>query len=196
MKKLLSFTAIFILSQFLLFAQNDSQKILNWEVAISTGIPVHNSKPEATKSEILVSPSFKRIIFGANADVVFNITEPLKLFAGTDTFCEFIWEQSNHYNSLDYSFYTGIKVFPNLAGLNFSVAYVLGSKANFYKTEEVSNTSENTAWGNGFRIAVEYDFFYGEEAKIYPIVGGYYRFMPRGNYEYDHILAAYVGLRF
>ena len=194
MKKIMTFVTILALSQVFLFAQNE--RLINWEVALATGIPVHNSKAEATKSEILVSTSFKRIIFGANGDMVFNITEPLKIFAGSDIFSEFIWDGTNHYNSLDYSFYTGIKLFPHLAGLNFSVAYVLGSKANFYKTEEVSNTTENTSWGNGFRIAAEYDFFYGEEAKIYPIVGGYYRFMPRGDYKYDHILAAYVGLRF
>jgi len=194
MKKIITLTAIFLFLNLFTFAQNE--RFINWEIALTTGIPVHSSKTEETKSELLLTNSFNRIILGADADILLNITEPLKVFAGVDTFCEFIWEKSSHYNSLDYSFYAGIKVFPNLAGFDISVAYVLGSRANFYKTEEVSSTSENTAWGNGFRIALEYNFFYGQEAKLYPSIGAYYRFMPRGDYAYDHIIAAYAGLRF
>ena len=192
MKKIFTLTVFIVLFQFFAFSQ---EKLLNWEFALSTGIPIHSSQTEETKSDLLLSNSFNRIIAGGSADLVINFTEPVKAVFGVDTFCEFIWEKPNHYNSLDYSMYAGIKLFPNLAGFNVSVAYVLGSKANFFQTEDINNTSENTAWGNGFRIAAEYIFFYGEKVPVYPIIGGYYRYMPRGNYDYDHILAAYVGLR-
>lgn len=192
MKKTLG---IIFTSLVLLFSAN-AESLFNWDIALSTGIPVHSSTTDETKSDLLLSNSFNRVITGFDADMVYNFSDPLKFFIGTDTFCEFIWEKGNHFNSLDYSFYAGIKLFPNLAGFNMSVAYVIGSKANFYKTVETSNTSENTKWGNGFRVSLEYDFFHGEEATIYPIVGGYYRFMPRGNFSYDHILAAYAGIRF
>lgn len=196
MKKIIA--ALFVLGIFQLTAFGQ-EKLLNWEVSLSTGIPVHTSSQtttEETKDDLLFTNSFYRVIAGGSADVVLNFTEPLKAVFGIDSFCEFIWEKQSHYNSLDYSLYAGIKLFPNLAGFNASVSYVIGSKSNFIKSEEIGSTTQNTSWGNGFRISVEYDFFYGEDAVLYPIVGGYYRYMPRGDYTYDHVIAAYVGLKF
>lgn len=191
MKKI-ALAFILILSGAFTFAQ---EKLFNWDLALATGIPIHSSTMDAPKSEILITPSFKRIILGLNGDVVINITEPVKLIAGADCFCEFLWDGSDHYNSLDYSFFGGVKVFPNLGGFNFSIAYVFGSKTTFYKTEEIKDTNKSSAWGNGFRIAFEYVFLYGGDSTIFPIVGASYKFMPRGQYTYDHIISAYAGIR-
>lgn len=192
MKKI-AIAFILILCGVFAFAQ---ESLFNWDVALSTGIPMRSTKIESSKSDILINDSFKRIVAGLCGDMVINITEPLKFVVGADAFCEFLWDGPNHYNSLDYSFYGGIKLFPNLGGLNLSVGYVFGAKTTFYKTKEIDNSNYSSAWGHGFRIAFEYDFFYGEESRINPIVGVYYKFMPRGQYIYDHVLSAYAGIRF
>lgn len=192
MKKILSLIITLTVMQAAMFA---SERFLNFETFFTTGIPIHSSKTEEVKSDLLLSNTFNRIVSGFSADAILNVTEPLKAIVGADTFCEFIWENGCHYNSLDYSFYLGFKLFPNLYGFDISAAYVLGSKATFAKTDEGKDTN-TSSWGNGFRIAAEYTFFYGQDSAIYPIVGGYYRYMPRGNYSYDHILAAYVGIKF
>lgn len=193
MKKTSLFLLVFVFFQTLIFSQ---ENLFDWNVSLSTGIPIHSSSSEDSKSDILINDSFNRIIIGFNGNTVINITIPVKLIFGGDAFCDFLWDGSNHYNSLDYSFYGGIKVFPNLGGFNFSISYVLGSKTTFYKTEESKSQNDNSAWGNGFRLSLEYDFFYNQTAKFYPIVGCYYKYIPRGDNKFDHILAAYAGLRF
>lgn len=187
-------SVLFILISFTLagFAQ---ERLFNFDLALCTGIPIRSSKTESTKKDILINADFKRIIAGFTGDVVINITEPVKFVVGADAFCEFLWDGPEYHNSLDYSFYGGVKVYPNLAGFNVSVSYVFGSAVTFYNTEEAGKSNNPAAWGNGFRIAFEYDFFYNEEAKIYPIVGGYYKLIPRGDYIYDHVISVYAGLR-
>ena len=128
MKKKISVVFILILFNIVAFAQ---ERLFNWDIALSSGIPIHSSTTEATKSEILINADFKRIIAGFTGDVVINITEPVKFVLGADAFCEFLWDGSDHYNSLDYSFFGGVKDFPNLGGFNISVAYAFGSKTTF-----------------------------------------------------------------
>lgn len=193
MKRTSLFLLVFVFFQAFLFSEG---KLFDWNVSLSTGIPIHSSSTEDSKSDILINDSFNRIITGFNGNTVINITTPVKLIFGADAFCEFLWDGSNHYNSLDYSFYGGIKIFPNLGGFSIAISYAFGSKATFYKSEESDDSNNNTAWGNGFRVSFEYDFFYNQSAKVYPIVGVYYKYIPRGNYNFDHILAAYAGLRF
>ena len=192
MKKI---SVVFILLLFSIAAFAD-EKLFNFDVALCTGIPIHSSTEESTKTDILINADFKRIIAGFTGDAVISITEPVKFVVGADAFCEFLWDGSEYHNSLDYSFFGGVKIYPELGGFNFSVSYVFGSAITFYNTEEAGKSNNPAAWGNGFRIALEYDFFYNEEAKIYPIVGGYYKLIPRGNYIYDHVISVYAGLRF
>ncbi|MCQ2592329.1 MAG: hypothetical protein MJ188_06050 [Treponema sp.] len=196
MKKLLALSFVSFFYVFALFA-NPADNILGIDAAISTGVPIHTAKASSSRDSILTkSTTFKRIIFGGNTDLIFNFSDTFKAMAGADTFCELTWEGSTYYNTMDFSFFGGIKVFPNLAGFNINAAYVFGSKGIFINTEDIHKQKNLTAWGNGFRIGIEYDFFYGEDAAICPIVGGYYRYMPRGDYNYDHIFAAYAGIRF
>ena len=69
MKKI-AIAFILILCGVFAFAQ---EKLFNWDVAVATGIPIHSSTMDAPKSDILITPSFKRIILGLNGDMVFNI---------------------------------------------------------------------------------------------------------------------------
>lgn len=202
MKKLLSAVIFSFLISFFCFAES---RFLQWDAGITTGFPIYDMKAADTKKELLTADDFKRVVAGINADLQLNLSEPLKLVFGVDSMLDFVWLDDEHNNTIDYGFYSAIKFYPGLEGLNFSIGYELGSRTDFIKSydtddaseePELKNSVKQTAWGNGFRIALEYDIFYNKNVKVAPCVGVYYRFIPRGNYENNHILALYVNLKF
>ena len=191
MKKLF-FTIILILfSSGILFANEDS--FFTTEVSLGTGISIYDSSADELRKQMLTSKDYKRIIVGLTLDTNLNISEPLKIMFGSELFSDFLWEKSNHYNTLDYAFFTGIKVFPNKSGLNFSISYVLGNRSDFFTEDPKTDTK---SWGNGFRLSIQYDFMQSRSYKVKPVAGTYYRCVPRGNYNTDHILCLYGGIRF
>lgn len=189
MKKTITilFLQVFLLSG--LFANSDS--FFTTEVSLGTGVSIYDSSADDLRKELLSQKDYKRIITGLTIDTNLNISEPLKIMFGADLFCDFLWNSKKHYNTLDYSFFSGIKVFPNKTGLNLSICYSLGNRCDFF-----DNKNDSKSWGNGFRIGIQYDFMEARAYKVKPIVGAYYRCLPRGNYNTDHILCLYGGIRF
>lgn len=165
------------------------------EIAISTGFPIYTDNSTSSRNTLLNTTNSNRIIVGATADVDLNISEPIKIMFAAETFCDFLWQGNYHYNTFDYAFFSGIKIFPDVGGLNFSIAYVLGNRFDSLNTEEKS-TSYFTDWGNGFRIAIQYDFLMDTNFKTTPFAGAYFRYVPRGNFNQDYILSVYAGMKF
>ncbi|MCQ2575253.1 MAG: hypothetical protein MJ162_00820 [Treponema sp.] len=190
MKKLLITLTILISS---LFAAN--AQLLNFSANFQTGIPIYSSPSKSVRKTLLASNNTHRIAAGGDFNVQFNITEPVKTVGGFCSFSDFIFDSNSHYNSIDYSVYAGIRVYPNLYGFNFMIAHVLGGRSDFIKTDELS-TNTYTKWGNGFILDLNYDFLLDSKYSVMPSVGICYRFMPRGNYSYDHIITAYAGIKF
>ena len=164
------------------------------EISLGTGISIYDDKADTSRKTILNNSDFKRIVAGLTLDTDINISDSIKLLFGAEVFGDFLWEGNTYYHSADYAFFSGIKIFPKVAGLNFSIAYTLGNRTDFYNIEE--KTSQTKAWGNGFRLAVQYNFMKEAEYKVKPHVGAYYRCVPRGNYNTDHSLSIYGGIRF
>ncbi len=197
MKKIIFilFLNLFILSG--IFANSDS--FFTTEVSLGSGISIYDSSSDSLRKDLLSQKDYKRIILGFTADTNLNISDPLKIMLGAELFSDFLWNKNNHYNTLDYSFFSGIKVYPNRTGLNLSICYVLGNRNDFF-TQTVEEKTEDKitgkAWGNGFRIAIQYDFMQDKNYKVKPNAGAYYRCVPRGNYNTDHILCLYGGIRF
>lgn len=189
MKKSLLFA--FFMTFALLSAFANSDNFFTTEVSLGTGISIYDTNGDSLRKDILSQKDYKRIVAGLTVDTNLNISEPLKIMFGAEAFSDFLWNSPLYYNTLDYAFFTGIKVFPNKTGLNFSISYVLGNRSDFY--DDDTNTK---AWGNGFRIAIQYDFMEKKDYKIKPSLGGYYRCIPRGDYNRDHILCIYGGIRF
>lgn len=206
MKRLLVLFAFLFTS---ISAWSEQDKILKYDFGISTEIPVYSRNDEAIFTEE------SRVIIGTFADLSLRLIEPLRLLAGADVCSDFMWNSDEHNFHLDYAFWSGIKIFPGLGGLNFSVAYALGCRTDFIKTCDKSVKSydfngtpyyyiekdtdsyiESTAWGNGFRISIDYDFSYQNKYDFLPALGGYYRCMPRGNNNWDNIFAVYVSFGF
>lgn len=202
MQKKSILVAIIIFLQ--LFPCYSRSKYIDFGVFLSSGYNFHTDGDLAKGHLLYNNPDAKRILAGLNTDATFHITEPLSFFVGADSFADFNFLDEYYYHTVDFAFYAGIKLFPFFHGLNCSISYALGSRLDFVNistqiSEEEIQTisgSEIKSWGNGFRIAAEYDFLYETDAKICPVAGFCYRFMPRGNNNYDNILTAYVGLRF
>ena len=191
MKKLLFIIFLILFSNSVFFANSDS--FFTTEASLGTGISIYDSSTGDTRKNILNESGYKRIILGLTLDTNLNISDPLKILVGTEIFTDFLWKSSDFYNTLDYSFFTGIKIFPNRTGLNFSIAYVLGNRTDFFNEAPKNQTQ---SWGNGFRLSIKYDFMQDKEYKLKPNAGAYYRCIPRGNYNTDHILCLYGGIRF
>ena len=197
MKKLFLLIILAIPMSFHVFAGEDS--FFTTEVSLGTGISIYDSSADELRKNLLTGKDYKRIVTGLTLDTNLNISNPLKIMLGAELFSDFLWDKTNYYNTLDYSFFTGIKIFPNKTGLNFSISYILGNRSDFFtELVETDRTKKNDtkSWGNGFRLAIQYDFMQSRSYKVKPVAGTYYRCVPRGNYNTDHILCLYGGIRF
>ena len=236
MKKTFLISILMIFISFEFFANEDS--FFTPEVSLGSGISIYDDSSDSNRKSILTQTDFKRIVAGVTIDTNLNISDSIKVIAGGEFFGDFTWDRGIYYHTTDYAFFTGIKIFPDIKGLSFSISYTLGNRSDFYsiRTErqvpadtqtnpedstdpepadptdssaEGNTTPEETttqyvtlkkqetkAWGNGFRIAVQYDFFEDRDYKVKPHIGAYYRCVPRGNYKTDHILSIYGGVRF
>lgn len=187
---------VFLLIFSFAFAEKTSgNKIVGFDVGLVTCIPVYGDSS---------SPYKNRVIIGSDGDISFKVGAPLKILFGYDLIGDINWDKNEHSNHLDYAFWSGIKIYPGFGGLNGTLAYALGARTDFIdeeiSTEEGTSKKrsvvETTAWGNGFKIGVEYDFLYNSEKKTLPALGFFYRLMPRGKNSYDNIFAFYINMGF
>ena len=185
---------VFLLMLFFSFAFAKN-KIVGFDFGLVTGIPVYGDTS---------SPYKNRVIIGSDGDISLKVGTPLKILFGYDLIGDINWDKNERSNHLDYAFWTGIKVYPGFGGLNGTLAYALGARTDFIDEEilredgscEKRSVVETSAWGNGFKIGVEYDFLHNSERKTLPAVGFFYRLMPRGGKSYDNIFAFYVNMVF
>ena len=130
MKKLFLLMILAITMSFHVFANENS--FFTTEVSLGTGIPIYDSSADDLRKNLLTGKDYKRIVTGLTLDTNLNISDPLKIMVGAELFTDFLWDKINYYNTLDYSFFTGIKIFPNKTGLNFSISYILGNRSDFF----------------------------------------------------------------
>ncbi len=189
---------IFTFSLSFAFSQKTNStkdNFVGFDIGLVTCVPVYGNTS---------SPYKNRIIIGNDADISLRIAHPLKILFGYDFIADLDWDKNERANHLDYSVWTGIKVYPGFAGLNASLAYVLGARTDFLNetkyeedgTKKDYTVTETSAWGNGFKIGLEYDFLYDSNKKAFPAVGFFYRLMPRGKESYDNTFAFYVNMGF
>ena len=157
---------------FSLFAGDDS--FFTTEISLGSGMSIYDSSADSLRKELLSQKDYTRIIVGLTLDTNLNISDPLKIMFGAELFSDFLWDSNSYYHTLDYSFFSGIKVFPNKTGLNLSICYALGNRTDFFE-----NKNETKSWGNGFRLAIQYDFMEARAYKVKPNAGVYYRCVPR-----------------
>ena len=55
----------------------------------------------------------------------------------------------------------GFQYYPGWGNLSFILAYAIGGRSDFVKLPDEYSEIKSTKWGNGFKLAAEYDFFAG-----------------------------------
>ncbi|MCR4579320.1 MAG: hypothetical protein K5681_03115 [Treponema sp.] len=190
MKKTFALAFIFALLSFSIYAEKN---LISISVGLNTGIPFYGSAELNEATEDL--DASKRFVFGAYGLFNLNIIEHASVFTGAELFTDLNWADKNYANHLHVDFPLGLRLSPNLGGLAFGTAYLLGFRSDFYYLPEEEKSNSMTSWGNGFKLFLEYDFSY-HGSEFLPTVGISWSIMPRGNYDYDNLLNLYMGLNF
>lgn len=193
MKKNISvFTVIFALF-FIFFAEEVYSA--GFEMGIGSGYVFYGDSETKDLVSAMNSENFNRFIIGGEAGFFIPLTDILVFTADSEIMSDLFWKGSRHCYFLDYAFNGGIKMYPGLKGLAFSVAYTLGRRTSFIKMYNQDSIISSTSWGNGFKFAVDYDIKYGKDG-ICPVIGAYWRHVPRGNSFSDNTLSIYLKLFF
>ncbi len=160
--------------------------ILFMQGSVGTGTTIYGDSAITELNKSLTEEGFSRLYL--SGDVSFGILADryIRFCVGAVTADDFFLHSESYVFYLDYAFFTGIRIYPGLSGLNFSVDYLVGQRADFAKDTDINLTP----WGNGFRFLVEYDFN-PDRPGFAPVIGGSWRHMPRGTDTSDDILSLY-----
>ena len=132
-----------------------------------------------------------RVVLELDATAELVLHPNIRIALGSILLTDFKFKGDDRYHSLDYGFYSGLRIYPGLGGLRLGVDYNLGRRTDFIRMAVLEDTY-STRWGNGFRFLLEYDFKSGSTG-LAPIIGGSWRHIPRGGSS-DHILSIYFKL--
>ncbi|MBP5401567.1 MAG: hypothetical protein J6Y36_00250 [Treponema sp.] len=189
------FIAIILLCTSLCFAHEPQErKFFGFQFAVGGTIPLYGDGAQWDNHAEMSDNHFARIVIGSDVGFTLKLADPLFFVFDFETCSDFGWDSSYHSNSLDYAFAAGFQFYPGWGNLSFILAYALGGRSDFVKLPDEYSKIKNTKWGNGFKLAVEYDFFEG--GGFIPGVGLSYRLMPRGYSNYDNIINIYVRFAF
>ena len=183
--KILALTLLFFSSG--LFSE---ERLFSFSAGISTGIPIYGSQELQNNKKDFDHDA--RVIIGTLGTVNLNPMEEFTFFIGSDVLCDFSWKGGQHLNFIHVTFPLGVKVYPGLGGLNLALAYTLGFRSDFIKSDSLGVQTKTDAWGNGFRFYLEYNFAHKGKSNHLPSCGLYWNLMPRGNNDYDNIIALYL----
>lgn len=185
------FTALFIFFSNYLVAED----LFTFSAGLSTGFPAYEKKELAGKIDSINNKH--RIIIGSLFTVNLNPYKQITFFTGSDILGDFNWNSDSEYaHCLHVAFPLGVKIYPNLKGFNFGIAYTLGFRADLSNTQLSGKETNIASWSNGFKILAEYNFAHEGKSKYYPSVGLSWNWMPRGNYTHDNIITFYIAENF
>lgn len=159
------------------------------EFGIGSGYVFYGGSETRDRLSQLSSPG--QIVLNACAGYHLSLAEPVRLYAGVESACDFRWSGGDHIYLIDYAGVLGFQIYPGLAGLMLTVDYVLGHRSDWYNVGDTKRWY-NTDWGNGFKIAIQYDFMHNITS-FGPVVGASWRRMPRGDGA-DNILSVFLKL--
>ena len=174
----LVFLSLFLILTFNGFA-NDSKVNFHWGIGTAGILYGDDSTKELTKT--LTNDEFSRMILSGELGFSIKLDKSIRFVTGGNVSYDLFMKNSQNASFLDYAFFGGLRVYPNLGGFNVGLEYNIGQRANFYNLVDYEATSGLTNWGNGFRFVTEFDFSYYTEG-LAPVVGLSYRRMPRGGF--------------
>lgn len=187
---------ILILTLFFCIKGFSAGRPVVFSAGISSGFPFYGS-PKMWQTTEYLTATGGRFIIGTNVDLEFNLLKQFSVFTGADFLCDFNSNKIEYLTTMDLAFSIGVKFYPGLGGLALGLGYSLGTRFDFLllfpeTCEIIEPEPVNSAWGNGIKILIEYNFSHQSDMHFLPTLGCYWRFMPRGNFKYDNILSAYL----
>lgn len=192
MKKIALFFAA-VLCSALLFAESE-RKFFGFQFALGSGYTFYGDSALKSNERQAMRSGYSRIILYTDAGITLKLTDQLYFLGGFQTMLDFIWNGGHYTNHASPTFFGGLQFYPGLGNLSFSLAYALGVRHDWEGLEDKYNKVKASKWGNGFRLAAEYDFKSG--GGVIPAVGASYLFLPTGYDNYDNTLAVYFRLAF
>ncbi len=147
-----------------------------FEFGIGSGYTFYGDSETKDRNKTLGDTN--QTILALDALCLIPVNDLLIFSLGGDSVFDFRWKGSNHIYLIDYAFLAGFRVYPKLAGLYFSVDYALGRRTDFITIGSYDDTL-STGWGNGFKIALGYDFSY-HLSSFAPVLAASLKSMPRG----------------
>ena len=192
MKKFLLITAFFICSA-ALFAENE-RNFFGFQFALGSGYTFYGDKDLKANERDAMRSGYSRVILYTDAGITLKLTDQLYFLGGFQTMLDFIWKDGRHSNHASPTFFGGLQFYPGIGNLSFSLAYALGVRHDWEGLDDKYNKVQASKWGNGFRLAAEYDFKKG--SGVVPVVGASYLFLPTGYDNYDNTLSVYFRLAF
>lgn len=192
MRKL--FAALLLISGPVFFATAEKKSSAGIEFGIGSGYVFYGDQKTKDLISDMNSDAFSRFIIGGDAGFYIPLADMVLFTGDAELMTDLFWKGGDHCYFLDYAFDTGIKVYPGLGGLGFAIAYSLGRRTSFIDIGEYSETT-STSWGNGFKFSIDYDIKYGKSG-VCPVIGAYWRHMPRGDSFSDNTISIYLKLFF
>ncbi|MBQ0161884.1 MAG: hypothetical protein KBS84_01830 [Treponema sp.] len=193
-KKLFLLIPLLIISSLAFAREEKDRKFFGFQFALGADIPFYGDSVQWNNHERMSNDKYGRVILGGDVGFTLKFAEPLFMVFDFETCSDFAFNKDYNCNCIDYAFCLGFQFYPGWGNLSFTLAYALGYRADFIKLSDEYAEARKTKWGNGFKFAMEYDFFKG--GGTIPAAGISYRFMPRGYDEYDNILSIYFRLAF
>ena len=173
-------------------ATEKERKFFGFQFSLGSGYPFYGEKDIDDNHDKMNSNHYNRFIICGDIGFTLKIADPLFFVGSFETMSDFVWNNDYNCNHIDFAFLGGLQFYPGWANFSFNLAYAIGMRGDFVKTDSGYKDLQECKWGNGFRMGVEYDFKKG--GGVIPIVGTYWRFMPRGYLNYDNILGIYFRL--
>lgn len=167
----------FIFPLIFLFAALPAFSKTGFEFGIGSGYTFYGDS--ATKDRNKELGDTNQTILAMDALFLIPVNDMLIFSLGGDSVFDFRWKGSNHIYLVDYAFLAGFRVYPKVAGLFVSVDYALGRRTDFITLDSYDDTV-STEWGNGFKIALGYDFSCHLGSSIAPLIAASLKSMPRG----------------
>ena len=192
MKKFLLIIAAALCSA-MIFAEGE-RKFFGYQFALGSGYTFYGDPNLKSNVREAMHSGYSRIILYTDAGITLKITDQLYFLGGFQTMLDFIWKDGRHSNHASPTFFGGLQFYPGIGNLSFSLAYALGVRHDWEGLSNDYETVKASKWGNGFRLAAEYDFKKG--SGVIPVVGACYLFLPTGYDNYDNTLAVYFRLAF
>ena len=148
-------TVIFFL--FLLISGlSAKESLISFSAGISSGFPIYGPNSILTTGNELANRN--QVIVGTTTSINLNLIKQVSFFLGGDVLWDLNWNSTEHSNKLHVSFPLGAKFYPGLGGLNIGFAYTLGFRYDYICTQLFSEYNGGTAWGNGIKVLIEYNF--------------------------------------